>query len=268
MHDPLVVAWTIPRPWPSRSRAAALGRGDDGPRWRIRLHHQCTDYCRDNDPPHRAGAFPWWRPGSYSKFWRLAGRDLYWPPMITVWHREPGGHDALTICRHRYQDKNGQWHLSRGWRWHIWHYHLQVHPAQAARRRLLTRCAWCGGRSRKGDEVNHSHSWDGPRGRWWQGEPGLYHRDCSAAEIAHRTCTCPAPSPAHGDWGPCMSCGRFVAWGRTAEQVARARWYQAYGAGVRPPADPGPALLLPSRPGRDGQGIPPGPADGSPAANT
>lgn len=236
MHDPLVVAWTIPRPWPSRTRFPATGSRGDQVRWRIRLHHDHRPDCAAEGCTGQP--FPWWRPRSYSKFWRIAGTDLYWPPMITVWHREPGGHDALTICQRRYQDKTGKWHLSRGWHWHVHHWKIQVHPAQAARRRLLTRCAWCGGRSRRGDEVNHSHSWDGPRGRWWQGEPGLYHADCSPAEIAHRTCTCPAPQPAHGDWGQCSGCGRFVAWGRTAEQVARARWYQAYQAGTRPPPGP------------------------------
>lgn len=231
MHDPDVVAFTIIRPWPSRSGLPAAHSQDI--RWRIRHHHDrhyrhCPDRCR-------TGPRPWWKPGSYSRFWRLAGRDLFWPPMITIWHREPGGADALSVCQRRYQGRDGQLHLTRTWHLHLHHWRLQVHPAQEARRRLLTRCAWCGGRHRKGDPVNVSHSWDGPRGRWWQGEPGLYHMNCSAVEIAARACTCTEPAPEHGDYGRCWRCGKYRAFGRTDEQVRRERALAAIPAGTRPP---------------------------------
>jgi len=93
---------------------------------------------------------------------------------------------------------------------------LQVHLAQALRRWALTRCAWCGGRSVKGDPVNVSHQWDGPRGRWWRGEPGLFHHDCSTVEHAHRMCLCAVPVIAYGrDYGTCLVCGKFRAWRQT-----------------------------------------------------
>jgi hypothetical protein len=219
MHDPDVVAFTIVRPWPQRS---GLPAPQNGRRWAVRLHHDHHEpYCSE----HRCAAnpFPWWKLRSYARFWRLAGRDFYWPPLVTVWHREPGGRDALTECQRRFRDKDGQWHLSRGWRWHIAHWHIQVHPAQALRRRLLTRCAWCGGRSRKGGYVNISHQWDGPRGRWWRGEPGLFHQDCSSAERAHRTCMCPEalfqrPDSGYGD---CLLCGRFRPWRYEPDEADR-----------------------------------------------
>ncbi|MEU3255863.1 hypothetical protein, partial [Streptomyces sp. NPDC006997] len=171
MHDPLTVAFEIRRPWPERSTLPAAG--DKAARWRIRLHHDCGTWCAD-DPPHREGSFPWWKPSSYSAFWRLGGRDYYFPSLITVWHREPHGRDGLTVCSKRVQRRDGTWRYTRGWRWHIHHYKLQFRTYQRLRRRLLTRCAWCGGRDRKGDAVNISHQWGGPRGRWWQGEQGLF----------------------------------------------------------------------------------------------
>lgn len=158
MHDPLVVAFKVPRPWPKRYRYA------------------------------------------------LAARRFYFPPVVTVWHREPGGRDSGTVCR-------------RWWRIHAHHWRVQIPALQMLRRRLLTRCAWCGGRSRKGDAVNVSHSWDGPRSKWWRGELGLFHGDCSAVKGARSQCLCDQPGPlAHGDYGTCAYCGRFRVWRNHAER--------------------------------------------------
>lgn len=190
MHDPLVVAFEIRRPWPRRSSI----------------------------------------PG---------GRRYWWPPLVTVWHREPGGHDSGEVCRHyiRYHDKRGEWRVRvlRGWRFHIHHWKVQVHPVQKLRRWALTRCAWCGGRSRKGDQVNHALSWYGPRGRWWQGEPGLYHGDCSAVERGHATCLCDVPVLEHRSHGRCVVCGRHRAFGMTTAGLEIARVLGAVPNGQRDP---------------------------------
>jgi hypothetical protein len=135
MHDPMVVAFEIRRPWPHRSSLP------NRQRWS-------------------------WRP----PFVTAAGRAFYFPALVTVWHVEPGGRDAFEVCKH-----------SGRWRWHVRHWHLQVRPLQRLRRRLLTRCAGCGGPSRQGAPVNVSEQWDGPRGRWWKGEPGLFHAGCALA---------------------------------------------------------------------------------------
>jgi hypothetical protein len=233
MHDPLVVAFEIPRPWPQRSTLPAADK--KSVRWRIRLHHDHVPGpggCQD-DPPHRDGAFPWWRPRSYSSFWRLAGRDFYWPPLITVWHREPGGHDALSVCCNRVQRADGTWKFTGRWRWHVHHWKIQVPPLQELRRRLLTRCAWCGGRSRKGDMVNFSHSWDGPRGRWWRGAPGLFHMDCSSIASAHAACLCERPVTEHDGYGRCARCEKFRAYKVPEEQLARQRELAAIPDGAR-----------------------------------
>lgn len=144
MHDPMVVAFDIRQPWPQVRK------------------------LRQGDPRSKRRGIQW--PFAY-----VAGRELYWPGVITVWHVEPGGADALTVC-----DSRGRW------QWHIHHWRIQVRPLQRLRRSLLTRCALCEGRSTKRNPVNVSHTWDGPRGRWWQGEPGLYHRDCSAIVSTQR----------------------------------------------------------------------------------
>lgn len=230
MHDPLVVAFKIRRPWPQRSTLPAAGRSDV--RWKIRLRHDCTPSCAD-DPPHPEGPFPWWRPSSYSAFVRLAGRDYYWPPVVTVWHREPGGRDALTMCRKRRQRPDGTWKFSGWWRIHVHHWHLQVHPLQQLRRSLLTRCAWCGGRDVKGDRVNFSHQWHRKREHWWQGERGLYHRDCSGIASAHHACVCEDPLLEHDDWGRCALCGKHRAYGETPERLARVRELAAIPEGAR-----------------------------------
>lgn len=196
MHDPLTVAFEIRRPWPKTDTYRTEQAARTGERWK-----------------------------SGGACWVFAGRGLYWPCMITIWHRDPSGHDDTT-CRRKQ------------WRLHIHHWKVQVVPLQQLRRRLLTRCAWCGGRSVKGDPVNHSHQWDRPRGRWWQGEPGLFHSDCSAIKSAHATCTCEDPILEHDDYGRCARCNRSRSFGVSADSVERARTLAAIPHGRRRAADP------------------------------
>lgn len=238
MHDPLVVAFEIRRPWPGRSDWGKPPKE----RWRFKLHHDCGSHCEhapfDRDP------FPWWKPSSWSPFWTVAGRRWYFPSLITIWHREPGGRDSGEVCPHyvRWRDPNGKWQskVVRRWKWHVHHWKIQVPPLQHLRRRALTRCAWCGGRSRKGDYVNVSHSWDGERGPWWKGELGLYHSDCSSVHSAHRLCMCPDPLLRYSDYGQCALCGRFRSYGKTPDEADRV--LAALPAGSRIPAELRPRL--------------------------
>ena len=194
MHDPLTVAFEIRRPWPKPDKWKTEHSARTDTRWQFN------------------GAF-----------WVVAGRGLYGPCLITVWHRDPSGYDDTT-CR------------GARWRWHVHHWKIQIPPLQHLRRRLLTRCAWCGGRSVKGDSVNHSHSWDGQRARWWQGERGLFHSDCSSIESAHSTCVCDVPVLDGGDYGRCAVCDRFRPFGFTDANLARARDLQTIPPGGRRPA--------------------------------
>jgi hypothetical protein len=204
MHDPLVVAFVLRRPWPRRDR----------------MHHYAKRRGRRWD----------WSP----PFATVAGRGLYWPTWVTVWHREPGGHDSGEICKHyRHNPDTAKTTVLHAWRWHLHHWKIQVSPLQELRRRLLTRCAWCGGRSTRHDTVNNSLSWDGPRGRWWQSEPGLYHDDCVSIHIAHRSCTCADPLTDRDCWGTCSLCGKGRSWFVSAHTLAIRRGLATIPTGIR-----------------------------------
>lgn len=161
MHDPLVVAFEIRRPWPRIEKTATR-------------------------------------------------RRYRWPSLITVWHREPGGHDSGTVCRR-----------SGSWRRHVHHYRVQVHPLQHLRRWALTRCEWCGGRSRKDDAINFSSSWDGVHTRWWRSEAGLRHHDCDTVWRASKKCLCDVPALPPCEFGQCATCGKFRAWRADVSEADR-----------------------------------------------
>jgi hypothetical protein len=142
-------------------------------------------------------------------FWVLAGHALYWPGLVTVWHHDPSDYDHTTC------------HAQR-WRWHVHHWRIQVLPLQQLRRRLLTRCTWCKGRHTRKDQVNISHQWDRAPGHWWQGEAGLYHRDCSLIQTAHRTCVCTEPMLLDA-YPRCLRCGTSRPFGMTAQALEKQR---------------------------------------------
>lgn len=207
MHDPLTVAFEIPRPWPRRDRIhdAKPGRS----RWRAR--YQWATWRK-----------PW---AGWTRFWTVAGRGYYWPSLVTVWHVEPGGHDSGEVCPHyrRWQDEQGQWQVKflRGWKWHVHHWRIQVPPLQELRRRLLTRCEWCRGRSTKADPVNCTLGWDSSRGPWWRGARGVFHSECTSVHLAHRLCFCERPELSHREHGQCARCGRSRAWRQVPDDADR-----------------------------------------------
>lgn len=175
MHDPMTVAFQIHRPWPQRT-------------------HDMQGWSR------------WEIHGSH---WRLAGRTYYWPSLATVWHVEPGGHDSGNVCKQYHTDSEGQTKILWTWKLHVHHWKIKIHLLQVLRRRLLTRCAWCNGRSTKKAVVNHSNQWNDSRGKWWKGDPNLFHQDCAVVERAAVACACERPmkDKRHGDVGTCQNCG-------------------------------------------------------------
>lgn len=193
MHDPMTVAFEIRSPWPKAAVFETEQAARKGIRWQF-------------DSP----------------FWVVAGRGLYFPSLITVWHHDPSDYDDTT-CRGKRR------------RWHIHHWRIRIRPLQTLRRRLLTRCAWCRGRDTKTDPVNLSHQWDRPRGHWWQGEQGLFHRDCSGIKTAHATCICHDPVLDQGTYGRCARCNKQRSYGTTPQRLARARELAAIPAGHRAP---------------------------------
>lgn len=235
MHDPLVVAFEIRRPWPRRAKTHDSKFGQ--PRWKIRFHHDCSKY--DCVKEHEGQKFfPWWKPSSYCSFWTLAGRGFYWPSMITIWHREPNNYDAGEICKHytRTDQPDGSIKIRtrRNWKWHVHHWHIQISPLQELRRKLLTRCTWCGGPSRKGNVVNVSHQWDKKRQPWWKGEQGLFHRDCSMYQNARHQCLCDEPLTLTGyTYGKCALCEKYISGRRTASHLKRLRLLASVAQGKR-----------------------------------
>lgn len=211
MHDPLVVAFEIRRPWPRRQRSPLMR----GVRWSV----------------------------GTSPFWAIAGRWFYFPAWVTVWHREPGGCDSGEVCKHYRRDRSpdGTWvtTMLNGWRFHVHHWRIQVPPLQAIRRRLLTRCTWCGGKHSRTNPVNVAHGWDRDRGPWWRGERSLYHMGCSSVEIAHRTCVCHDPVLDHGDWGHCARCGLLRPCGLSGDHLEKRRILATVPSGHMPSAKRG-----------------------------
>lgn len=160
MHDPMVVAFEIRRPWPQSSS----GWANSDKRFEWRRHG------------------PWWKPGSWSPFMRAFGRTWYWPSVVTVWHVEPDGRDSGTVCKHWADGKP-----KRAWRWHVWHWHLQISPLQKLRRWIFERCELCGRRYPYG-YAPIAHQWDRKRdGHWWNITAGAYHRECSSLVSARHT---------------------------------------------------------------------------------
>lgn len=146
MQDPMTVAFVIARPWPTRDAWNSKRAAEQGIRWRTRRHHSLV----------------------------LAGQALRFPALVTVWHRDPSGIDDIECPIYP----------GNAWRFHIHHWHLQIHPLQQLRRRLLTRCTECGGRSTKANPISLG-SWGRERAPWWRGETGMAHMACKGLRIAN-----------------------------------------------------------------------------------
>lgn len=160
MHSPEVLAFSIKRPWPEVRKQP---HRRNAPRWQSVWH-------RRDDGSHFLTPFAY-----------VAGRELYFPSAIDIWHMEPGGHDSLTICKNKVVDSDGKFvRWSHAWKYHFWHWHITVVFLYAWRRQLLTRCNVCGGRSTKKNPVNHSDSWYPPKTPFWRGETHLHHGGCTS----------------------------------------------------------------------------------------
>lgn len=145
MHDPDVVAITIPSPLPRRKRYRDAREGER--RWTLGVRR------RTNAENLGERVYPWWRLAGYEP--RLAGRAFGLNSAITIWHHEPGGRDAFTVCKH-------------GWKWHVRHWRVQVHLVQQLRRRFFVRC----------DECKRRFPWTyGAIGVGWD-DPRILHREC------------------------------------------------------------------------------------------
>lgn len=159
MHDPMVVAFEIPSPIPHREKWTE--RRLDGKRWGWLISR------RTNDANLGERTYPRWRLRGRNLV--MAGRCYGLQRAVTVWHVEPHGRDAFTVCKH-----------SSHWKWHVWHWNIQVGWLQKWRRFALDRCKLCGQRFPLG-YAPVSHQWDSPKSKhWWIGHTDCYHHECSS----------------------------------------------------------------------------------------
>lgn len=163
MHDPLVVAWEIPSPFPRRVK----WRDGKGRRWGFDVSR------RTNTEDRGKRTYRWWRPRGYTL--RLAGRAYGLGRLACIWHVEPGGADAFEVCKR-----------SSHWKWHVHHWRIQVYLLGHLKRFLLERCIECGLRY-PWKYAPVSHQWESPRTRWRDGTVKRnYHHPCSTLVTTRR----------------------------------------------------------------------------------
>lgn len=98
--------------------------------------------------------------------------------LITIWHVDPCSDGTDDSCYYALRDKHGfKSPKTRRWRFHFWHWRIQIHPIHSFKRWMWSRCSGCGGSFAWGYAPT-SRSWDSTGPRWFRGEEGIYHSDC------------------------------------------------------------------------------------------
>lgn len=117
---------------------------------------------------------PWTRVAAVPRYRRKPFRMR---PIVEVWHHDPSDYDST--CGEEFR------RLTH-WR----HWRLRIVPLRRLVRRVIDRCAHCGGPGTKANPVNisHGHADDLP---WWWGHPNVYHRECSQTVERCRACQAP-----------------------------------------------------------------------------
>lgn len=68
-------------------------------------------------------------------------------------------------------------------RWHVWHWHLQIHPLQDFKRWAFSRCASCG-KGFKYGQSGWTNQWNSDGPRWFKSESDLHHDGCGGSGVA------------------------------------------------------------------------------------
>lgn len=131
---------------------------------------------------------PRWRRPIWNWGARLGRREIE-----TIWSLASSPVDNLkhTIDRCHSEDACGELFMliervrltrSRPWyrrpRWHVHHWKFQIHALQAFKRWAFSRCAGCGRRFTWGYSPV-TFQWDNGGPKWFKGEHGIYHSECS-----------------------------------------------------------------------------------------
>lgn len=185
MHDPMTVAFEIKYPWLAYTKAEREARNGSEffQNYRapfITIWHVDPEVSGDDD------SCDWFNRKGKLNAKELAVAEAVWD-LETLLDNAPHHpnskehkawqplHNAIRTLLQK-PSRTHWWQVHT--RWHVWHWRIQVHPYMHARRWLLTRCCKCGGRFGYG-ESPVSGSWDSKSPRWFSGEEGMYHMDCS-----------------------------------------------------------------------------------------
>ncbi len=105
---------------------------------------------------------------------KINGKRVAWrfPAFIDIWHDDPNGHDAGTVCQ--IHNRGPLW-----WWQHRSHLRAKVIPWQQFKRWKWQPCEGCGGKSRRGHMVNVSGSWGAGPQKFRQSKPDMWHHECS-----------------------------------------------------------------------------------------
>lgn len=152
MHDPSFLALEIRVPIPMYSRWKTRARRQNPKTYRFVSR-------RTNDANRGERTYPWWQLQGYTP--RLGPWVFEFPTLIEVWHDEPNGADAGTVCGYgRSPADPRRRHLV--WLWqHRAHLRWKVIPLIRVRRWLFDRCEDCGRRFRW-KEARFGTGWDAP----------------------------------------------------------------------------------------------------------
>jgi hypothetical protein len=135
MHSPEVVVFELHIPIPT----VKWKRLPTQRQWAFGRHrYECPE---EESPLCGTPIHPWWRPVS----WRLtlAGREIGWRAVATVWHYEPDGADSGDTCK----GMGGTQFTAHNVRWawkHRAHLQIQWLHYQRVHRWLFLRCDRCG----------------------------------------------------------------------------------------------------------------------------
>lgn len=151
MHDPSFLALKIHAPIPiySRWKSREASKGHKRPFVRRRTNSENLG----------ERVYPWWKLEGYEP--RIGTWAFEWPTLIEVWHDEPGGADAGSVCGYgRSPSDPRRRHIV--WLWqHRAHLRWKVIPYLRVRRWLTDRCEDCGRRFRW-KEARFGTGWDAP----------------------------------------------------------------------------------------------------------
>ena len=168
MHDPMTLAFKIPRPWPSRRHT--IGGKRYWPEW-IQIWHVDPEKGGDDDSCD-------WFGGD------LTRENGWYPGTVDEFnHLSPAAQEAVRFVWWQWRQKL----TARRWwqhpRWHLRHWQINVLPLQAFKRWAFSRCAVCGKRFswRECATGQVIGTWDGKGPQWFGGE-NITHMRCSRSK--------------------------------------------------------------------------------------